>query len=162
VSDPLIIPKTELREKQGKPRRAEYYVIPPDSMLELSDEDRAWVKAEAPNVPDADRATKKWHMKHQTNRGCGKPLAEWKISWQLYMMNYSDGEVSRNGRNGNNGNGKQQSQYETASERNVRNIVESAKFFGVDVQEGGLRSNNEVAPRQITSGAHSGRNGNGG
>ena len=97
----------ELKKKQEKPRRADTYQIPPDSMLELHDEDRLWAEQYAPHVPDLERATLKWFAKQQSNPARGKDIEAWKASWRGYMMNYSDGEMVRNGRNGNNGNGNE-------------------------------------------------------
>jgi hypothetical protein len=96
-------------KKQTKPRRAERYALPPDSMFSLTDADREWLRDKAPFVPDYDRATEKWFLKQQTNGGKSKTLEEWKASWRGYMMNYSDGEQSRNGNgaHGRNQNGGQ-------------------------------------------------------
>lgn len=89
-------------ERQPKPRRADTFSIPPDSILKLDDEDRLWAEQYAPNVPDLERATLKWFAKQQANPGRGKDVEAWKASWRGYMMNYSDGETNRNG----NGNGR--------------------------------------------------------
>lgn len=100
----ISINKREIREieRQSKPHRLERYMLPPDSMLELSPEDFVWLREKAPHVPDCARATEKWFLKQATARSASKTMAEWKISWQLYMMNYSDGESGRgNGHLGN-------------------------------------------------------------
>lgn len=93
----VSIDQRELKKRQEKPRRAELYALPPDSMLELTDEDREWLHRNAPHVPDYARAVQKWSLKQQTNGGKSKTIEQWRASWQAYMMNYSDGEATRNG-----------------------------------------------------------------
>ena len=106
--------------RQSKPRRAELYPLPPDSMLTLTDEDREWLHTNAPHVPDYDRATQKWFLREQASNGRSKPLSAWRASWQKYMITYSDSEISRNG----NGNGT------NSNSRNSR--VSSSPGKGVD------------------------------
>lgn len=102
ATEPLITDQREVREiepptRQPKPRRSQIYAIPPDSMLELCDEDLAWCRELAPQVSDPIRVTLKWFTKQQANPGRGKDIEAWKASWRGYMMNYSDGEQNRNG-----------------------------------------------------------------
>lgn len=93
------------RTKQDKPRKADRFILPPDSMLTLTDQDRDWLKAEAPYVANPERTLAGWYDKYVGNQTKSRTTEEWKATWRSYMRNFSNGEEARLRRNGHSGNG---------------------------------------------------------
>lgn len=87
--------------KQPKPMRAERFMLPPDSMLEMTSEDRAWLKENAPYVLNVEQMIAAWYDKQAGNQTRGRTIEEWKATWRSFMRNCSLSQEAKQSRNGN-------------------------------------------------------------
>lgn len=87
--------------KQPKPIRAERFILPPDSMLELTEEDRKWLKENAPYLQNVEVMTAAWYDKWAGNQSRTRTIEEWKATWRSFMRNCSLDREAKMNRNGN-------------------------------------------------------------
>lgn len=119
--------KRNTATREPRPRRPDAFPVPPDSCLESFPADREWVKANAPNVPDANLATMQWYRKQVANGIGSKTIIQWRASWESYLITWSMRAANGNGFN-SNGAGKepvrQKTVLEQMRERGERTILD--------------------------------------
>jgi hypothetical protein len=141
------------RRKSTRPPAEEVFELPPADFT-ITDTMRSHVHRERSDLSEDDfrRVTPIWraHVNKAPRSGRFRlTLDGWRWDWIEWMLR----EKVTNG-NGANGNGKQQSKFESTSERNVRYIRES---LAIDLSGNGAGSNHQVPPLQLAPGSQPGR-----